>query len=57
MRVQMAYDGALFAGPVVVSSLGLRPDGGAAAAGKTVDGPYPYATRPDYIDPRQAARS
>lgn len=36
-RVQMAYEGSLFSEAVVVSGLGLRPDGGMPLVGKTVD--------------------
>lgn len=46
MRVQMAYDGSLFAGPVVVSDLSFRPDGGAASASKTVDLEVRLSTMP-----------
>jgi hypothetical protein len=27
------------------------------ALGKTVEGPYPYAVRPDYIDPAAVGRA
>jgi hypothetical protein len=27
------------------------------AAGRTVEGPHPYAVRPDYIDPAEAGRT
>jgi len=32
-------------------------DGDGFAAGRTVEGPHPYAVRPDYIDPAEAGRT
>ena len=46
MRAQMAYDGALFSRPVVIRALGLRPDGGAAAVGKSVELEIRLSTMP-----------
>jgi len=46
MRAQMAYDGTLFAGPMVVSALGMRLDGGAAVAGKEVELEIRLSTMP-----------
>ena len=46
MRVQMAYDSVLFAQPVVVSGLGVRPDGGVPVTAKTVDVEVRLSTSP-----------
>jgi hypothetical protein len=37
---------------VDIAAFGLRR----FAEGKTVEGPYPYAVRPDYVDPAMTGR-
>lgn len=48
-RVQSAYDAALFAGPVTITGMALRLDGGATAAAKTVDAEIRLSTMPGGI--------
>jgi hypothetical protein len=45
-RVQCAYDAMLFAAPVVVTEIALRPDGGVMPAGKIVDCEIRMSTMP-----------
>lgn len=46
VRVQYAYDGSLFAGPVTITSIAFRLDGGATAAPKVVDCELRCSTMP-----------
>jgi hypothetical protein len=45
-RVQYAYDGGLFAGPVTIASIAFRLDGGAVAPAKVVDCELRLSTSP-----------
>ncbi|MBX3462537.1 MAG: hypothetical protein KF830_05170 [Planctomycetes bacterium] len=46
VRVQCAYDGMLFAGPVTITQIAFRPDGGGAVAAKVVDCEIRMSTMP-----------
>jgi hypothetical protein len=45
-RVQYAWDAMLFSGPVTITAIGFRVDGGSAAAAKTVDCELRMSTLP-----------
>ncbi|MGC6487462.1 MAG: hypothetical protein ACON4Z_07445 [Planctomycetota bacterium] len=45
-RVQYVYGASLFSGPVVLTGVQLRPDGGATTGGKTVDCEMSMSTSP-----------
>ena len=45
-RVQYVYDASLFSGPVTITGVQLRPDGGAVLANKTVDCEVSMSTLP-----------
>lgn len=49
VRVQQIYDGRLFAGPVVITQLALRLDGGTTAAQKQVDVEMHMSTLPMHL--------